>query len=134
MVKNSKHHDQLHAIMLDGVALGGFNVVDVKTLHKETGIPVITITRDEPDLDLMMQTLKRKFKDWERRWRLIEDNKLYKIRTKHNPIYVTCEGLDIREAKEIIELSIIRGVVPEPLRVAHIIASGVVRGESYGKA
>jgi len=25
-------------------------------------------------------------------------------------------------------------VIPEPIRVAHIIASGIVRGESHGKA
>ncbi|RLF35484.1 MAG: hypothetical protein DRM99_04525, partial [Thermoplasmata archaeon] len=34
----------------------------------------------------------------------------------------------------IIKLSTIRGVIPEPIRVAHLIASGITRGESYGKA
>jgi endonuclease V-like protein UPF0215 family len=56
------------------------------------------------------------------------------IKTKHNPIYVKCTGISIEEAKEIIKISTIRGVLPEPLRVAHIIASGIIRGESYGKA
>jgi len=28
----------------------------------------------------------------------------------------------------------VRGAVPEPLRVAHIIASGLAKGESRGKA
>jgi len=43
-------------------------------------------------------------------------------------------GISLAEAKEIITLATIRGVIPEPLRVAHIIASGISRGESYGKA
>jgi endonuclease V-like protein UPF0215 family len=59
---------------------------------------------------------------------------LYKIKTSHNPIYIKCAGISLAEAKEIIKLSTIRGVVPEPIRVAHLIASGITRGESYGKA
>ena len=42
--------------------------------------------------------------------------------------------MDLEEAKEIIKLSTIRGVIPEPIRMAHLIASGITRGESYGKA
>ena len=38
------------------------------------------------------------------------------------------------EAKAIIKVSTIRGVIPEPIRVAHLIASGITRGDSYGKA
>ena len=34
----------------------------------------------------------------------------------------------------MITLSTMRGVILEPIRVAHRIASGVTRGESYGKA
>jgi endonuclease V-like protein UPF0215 family len=47
---------------------------------------------------------------------------------------VKCAGIDIVEAKEIIKISTIRGVVPEPIRLAHLISSGITRGESYGKA
>ena len=64
----------------------------------------------------------------------MKSGKIYKVRTKHNPIFVKCTGIDIEEAKEIIKLSTIRGVIPEPIRMAHLIASGITRGESYGKA
>jgi endonuclease V-like protein UPF0215 family len=56
------------------------------------------------------------------------------VKTRYNPIYIKCVGIDIEDAKEIIKLSTIRGVVPEPIRVAHLIGSGITRGESYGKA
>jgi len=134
MINKSKHHDQLRVTMIDGIALGGFNVVNLKTLYKKTGIPVITITRDKPDFESMMQTLKKKFDNWREKWDMITNNKIHEIKTLHNPIYVTFVGINPKEAEEIIKMSTIRGVIPEPLRVAHIIASGVVRGESYGKA
>jgi endonuclease V-like protein UPF0215 family len=56
------------------------------------------------------------------------------MKTKHNPIYFQFIGMDVEQAKEIITISTIRGVIPEPIRVAHLIASGITRGESVGKA
>jgi len=55
-------------------------------------------------------------------------------KTKHKKQLKSILIISIKEAKEIIKLSTIRGVIPEPIRVAHLIASGITRGESYGKA
>lgn len=134
MIENTRHRKQLKAMMLDGIALGGFNVVDIEEVYSDTSLPVITITRDEPDFEKIKLALQKNFDDWKERFDLMRKGELYKIKTLHNPIYVKCTGISIEEAKEIIKLSTIRGVVPEPIRVAHLIASGVTRGESYGKA
>ena len=134
MIKKTRHRDQIRVIMLDGIALGGFNIVDIDRLYKECEIPVITITREKPNFDMILKTLQMKFSDWRERWNMVKDNKIYEIETPHNPIYISCKGVSVEEAKEIIKISTIRGAIPEPIRIAHIIASGVVRGESYGKA
>ncbi|KAA0006449.1 MAG: DUF99 family protein, partial [Thermoplasmata archaeon] len=89
---------------------------------------------EKPDFETIMSTLRMKFTDWEERWNKIKDNEIFEVETKHKPIYISFRGISLEEAKEIIKISTIRGVIPEPLRVAHMIASGVVRGESYGKA
>jgi endonuclease V-like protein UPF0215 family len=119
---------------VDGACLGGFNVVDIDDLSESTKIPVITITRDKPNMNKIKRALQKNFTDWEDRWLLLQKRKLYSITTKHNPIYIKCTGLSLEEAKEIINISTIRGAIPEPVRVAHLIASGITRGESYGKA
>jgi len=134
MIKNTRHYKQIKAILLDGIALGGFNTVNIKEINLKTKIPIITITRDEPNFEKMKKVLIKKFKDWEYRWENISKGELCKIKTKHNPIYVKSVGIDRSQTEEIIKLSTIRGVIPEPIRVAHIIASGITRGESYGKA
>ena len=134
MIQNTRHRKQLKAMMLDGIALGGFNVVDIEELYSATNLPVITITRDEPDFEKIKKALQKNFEDWKERLNLMEKGKLYRVKTLHNPIFVKCAGISIEEAKEIIKLSTIRGAIPEPIRVAHLIASGVTRGESYGKA
>lgn len=134
MIQNTKHRQQLRVVMLDGITLGGFNVVDIERLYELTNIPVITITRIKPDFDKIKIALQKNFNDWKKRWVVLKKGDLYTVKTRHNPIYVKCMGIDIGEAKEIINLSTIRGVIPEPIRVAHIIASGITKGESYGKA
>jgi uncharacterized protein len=134
MVLGSRHHTQLKAILVDGVCLGGFNVVDIEMLSESTNLPVITITRDKPDFIKIKKALQKHFVGWKDRWTIIHRGKLQMIPTKHNPIYCKYYGLSLGEVKEIINISTIRGVIPEPIRVAHLIASGITRGESYGKA
>jgi uncharacterized protein len=134
MIKNTRHKKQLKAMLLDGVALGGFNVVDIDEVYHSTNLPVITITRTKPSFNKIKTALESNFDDWEKRWNIIKSGELYMVETSHNPIYVKFSGIDFEEAKEIIKLSTIRGVIPEPIRVAHLIASGIKRGESYGEA
>ena len=134
MIESTRHRKQLKAMMIDGVALGGFNVVDIDEICSDTNLPIITVTRDKPDFEKIRLALQKNFEDWKERWNLMRKGELYKVKTLHNPIYVKCAGISVEGAKEIIKLSTIRGVVPEPIRVAHLIASGVTRGESYGKA
>jgi endonuclease V-like protein UPF0215 family len=134
MINGSHFKKQLKLIMLDGVAFGGFNVVDIHQVYKDTGIPIATITRDEPDFDAIELALKKHFKDWKKRLKVMERGKLISIPTKHNPIYAKYKGILKKELEEIINLSTVRGVLPEPIRLAHVIASGVAKGESYGKA
>lgn len=134
MIENTRHRKQLKAMMLDGIALGGFNVVDIEEIYVSTKLPVITITRDKPDFEKIKLALQKNFEDWNERFDLMKKGELHKVKTPHNPIYVKSVGISIEETKEIIKLSTIRGAVPEPIRVAHLIASGIVKGESYGKA
>ncbi len=134
MVQTTRHREQLRAVMLDGICLGGFNVVDIQTVHEAVQIPVLTITRDKPDLTAIESALRKHFPDWEYRLALHQVGTLHEFQTAHNPLYAKFVGCSPDEAQEIISRATIRGVLPEPLRLAHLIASGIVRGESYGKA
>ncbi len=134
MINFSRYKDQLKLVMLDGVALGGFNVVDIKELSEEISIPIITITREEPNLESMEKALKEHFKDWKKRLDIIKFGELFTVKTAHKPIFVKFVGLELEDVKRIIEQSTIRGALPEPIRVAHLIASGITTGESYGRA
>ena len=134
MLGKSRYTEGLSLILLDGVALGGFNVVDIDVLHRELGIPLATVTRDGPDIPAMIDALKKKFPDWQRRAEIVARKKLHRIETKHKPLYATCVGISPGDLRDAIRLSTVRGALPEPLRIAHIIATAIAKGESHGRA
>lgn len=132
-IKKSRYRSQIKAIFLDGAALGGFNIVDIDALHTATKTPVITLTRKRPNLQKMKQALIGHFTDWEPRWNLLSKNKIYKIEEPY-PLYIKYVGITFDAAKRLITHTTRQGAIPEPLRIAHIIATGVTQGESSGRA
>ena len=129
MINKSRFKSQLRCIFLDGIALAGFNVIDIKELNKKTKIPVIVIIRHKPNIKKIKETLininkKNKIKLIDKAGEIIKINK----------IYVQLKGLKKEKAKKILDLVCTRSFIPEPVRVAHLIASGIAKGESKGKA
>jgi endonuclease V-like protein UPF0215 family len=134
MINGSRFVDQIRIVMLDGISLGGFNVIDMDDLSETTGKPVISVTRNPPDNEKVRKALIKNFDDWERRVEIIEKNPLVKVETDYKPVYIRFSGIDESEAKRVVKSSIVRGCIPEPIRLAHVIASAFVLGESKGNA
>lgn len=133
MVNGSRHKDQIGVIMLDGITFGGFNVVSISEIFHETGIPVIVVMRKLPNFEKIKKALMR-FEDCKERWNFIlEAGTVYKIENEE-PVYIQIRGIDIEDARKIVDVSITRSAIPEPIRVAHLIGAGVVTGESKGSA
>jgi endonuclease V-like protein UPF0215 family len=121
LINSSRHKQQLKVIMFDGITLAGFNVLDIKEIYEKTGLPVIVINRKLPN--------------FEKRWKCIQNaGEIRSCKVKDGKVYYQVVGLSDEETKAIINLSSTRSYIPEPLRVAHIIATAIVRGESYGHA
>jgi len=136
MVTGSKHFGQVRVLIFDGVTYAGFNVVDIEAVYEETGIGCIVVMRDCPDFDRIRAALKH-LPDPDIRWEMIKRaGEIHKVisREGENPIFIQHCGIDLEEARDIVQLSSTHSNVPEPLRVAHLIATGIVCGESTGKA
>ncbi|MBD3309872.1 DUF99 family protein [Candidatus Woesearchaeota archaeon] len=129
MITSCSFLPQLQCIILDGIALGGFNIVDVQKLHRQTGIPVMTVIRRMPDLKAIKATLRKLGK--QRKYRLLE--KAGPVHKK-GKIYYQAAGLSPEDAEKVLQVTCTRSLLPEPIRAAHIIAAGIVKGESRGRA
>jgi len=127
MITKSPHYPQLRVIMLNGITLAGFNVVDIAELHRKLKLPIIAVTRDKPDLEDVRKALQN-LPEAEKRWKAIElAGRIIRVyvRQGEEPIYVHAIGISEETAKTILKNTSTRSNIPEPLRVAHIIASGL---------
>jgi hypothetical protein len=131
MIKDSKFKPQIQAIFLDGIAVAGFNVINPEVIYKEIKIPVVVIIREYPDYKKMFDALEK----------LGMKKKIDIIKNMPNPvkiddldIYVQHIGMGLEDTKELLGIACSRANVPEAIRVAHLIASGVADGQSRGRA
>jgi endonuclease V-like protein UPF0215 family len=129
VLENSRFLAHLQAVMLQGIALGGFNVVDIRALSRRLGLPVLVVMRRPPDLTAVRKALAR-VPGGARKWTLIERAGPVE---RAGRVYVQRAGLSLEGAGRLVEATTLNGDVPEPLRTAHLIAGGVVTGESRGR-
>lgn len=135
-ITRSRHYDQLSLIMLDGITFAGLNMIDIKKLRKTTKLPVIAVQRDMPDMKKFMLAMRR-VKGYDKRQKMVKAaGKIY----KYKEIYYQKNGLTCKECEELLKTTCTRSKIPEPIRVAHLIASGLSRRthdgifESRGRA
>ena len=127
MVTGSPHYKQLRVIMLNGITFAGFNVVDIKALNATTDLPVIAVTREKPDLPLIRRALEHLPRSEERWKAVLNAGELSKVsmRKEGEKVYLHTAGISVLDAEKIVRLTSTRSNLPEALRVAHLIASGI---------
>jgi endonuclease V-like protein UPF0215 family len=131
MITSSPHYDQLRVVMLNGVTFAGFNMVDIKKLFERVHLPVITVTREKPDFDDIRKAL-RNLPEYEKRLQAMESaGKIIEVCTRdaEQAVYVQIAGISEKDAEKILKSTSTRSNIPEALRVAHIIASGLTRSK-----
>jgi len=127
MIKSSPFYGELPVVILDGVTFAGFNVVNISKLSQTLNLPVISVTRERPNLNQIKSALKN-LSNFEIRWHIIQNaGDLFEVETRkgENPIYIQKAGILPKNAKLVLKNTSTQSNIPEALRVAHIIASGL---------
>lgn len=111
----------LHALLLDGASFGGFNVVDLDGLREETGVPCLAFTVGTPDFAAMDRALAN-VPGPEGKRALLARRKTIAVPTPTTPLTISFSGMDRAQALDVLAVTTLHGLVPEPLRLAHMIA------------
>lgn len=129
LIRKSKFYPSLQLIMLQGIALGGFNVVDIQALSQNLALPVLVVSRRKPNLKAIEAALG-KVRGGQQKWRLVQ--KAGAIQHLAG-VYVQCAGLTPKQAEQTIRRFAVHSRIPEPLRTAHLIAGGIATGQSRAR-
>ena len=129
MIKKSPHYEELRVVILNGITLAGFNVVDIKKLFKTVNLPIIAVAQEKPDLEKIKKALEN-LPECERRWQAVESaGKIIEVQNRKTgeTVCMHIAGVSQEDAEKILTSTSTRSNIPEALRVAHIRASGLTR-------
>ncbi len=132
--QETKHRDQLRVIMLDGITFAGFNTIDIKEVHRRTGLPVVVVTRKNTNFESFRKAMKG-LQDFDRRWECIEKaGDLKELSMDRGNLYFQHVGITEKKTREVLKMCVSNSITPEPIRISHLIASAIKEGESIGGA
>jgi hypothetical protein len=119
----------LQGVVLGGVTLAGLAVVDLEDLAARLGVPVLAVNRREPrDARLLAALASAGLGE---RSAVLE--RLPRPHPLGERLWVTVAGLDPEPARRLVERARNKSELPEALRVAHLVAAALARGESRGR-
>lgn len=130
ILSTSKFYQHARLVMLQGITMGGFNVVDVFNLHQRLGLPVLVVARRKPDMAAIRRALVQHLPDGLKKWTIIESLGAMEAA---GDVYVQRVGLTLAQTIDILAQWSIHSRIPEPLRCAHLIAGAMVTGQSRNR-
>jgi endonuclease V-like protein UPF0215 family len=125
-----RFHPSLQAVVLGGITIAGLAVVDLGELAERLGLPVLSVTRKQPRNEELARALRTA--GLEHRVALLERSPT-PFRVSDN-LYAAAARVEPDAARALLEACRRKGELPEPLRLAHLVAAAEANGQSRGRA
>jgi len=115
--------NDVNIIMVSGAILSLYNIVDIDELSRKTRLPVICLTyRETSGIE---DSIRRHFPDGAEgkleAYRKLGGRKRLKLKSGHS-VFARTAGLEDSEARSVIEMFTLQGSIPEPVRLARLLA------------
>ena len=119
-----------HGVVLGGITMAGLAVVDLPALARATALPAIAVSRRDPADHRVAHALAAA--GLAARLPLLERAPAaFRV---DGGLHASVAGATPERARALLLAARGKSTLPEPLRVAHLIAAAVARGSSRGRA
>ena len=130
-IHRSLGREDINCILLDGLVISMYNIIDGEQVAGETGLPVIAITFE--DSKGLEGSIKQHFDDWKDK--LAQYQKLglrerVTLNTGKN-LFIRYWRVSQRSAVTVLNSFTLQGSVPEPIRVAKLAARSYANALNY---
>ena len=119
----------IQAVVLGGITLAGLGLVDLEELARRLRIPVLAVTRRDPAASRLGEALSAAGLPN----RIPTAARSPRAMRVGPGLHVAFAGTDAPQADALIQATLRKSRMPEPLRLAHLIASALERGQSRGR-
>ncbi|MDE1858559.1 MAG: DUF99 family protein [Thaumarchaeota archaeon] len=115
--------NDINLLMVSGAVLSLYNIVDVDALSKKTKLPVICLTyKGTSGIEgAIMRHFPGAAEAKLTAYRKLGRRAGVRLKTGYR-VYVRASGLDRAEVKQILDAFTMQGSIPEPVRVAKLMA------------
>lgn len=129
-IYRSLRRSDINILMVSGCIIAWYNVIDLQRLYEELRIPIISVTYEESEFENFEDLFRKYFpQDWEKRVEIYRRNgeRVPVVLKTGHKVFVRFLGIDKWECIQILNKFTKAGAVPEPLRVARLIARAAAR-------
>ncbi|MEZ4220912.1 MAG: DUF99 family protein [Polyangiaceae bacterium] len=119
MLEASDANEHVQAVLLEGIALAGFNVVDIHALAERLQRPVVVFSKRKPDYPAVKRALMQRVPGGAQKWQLIlRAGEMQRI----DDLWVQCSGIERGAVSALLQTTRREARLPEAVRYAHLIA------------
>ncbi len=115
--------NDVNLIMISGAILSLYNIIDVDALAKKTRLPVVCLTYKETagiEQSIIRHFPERREEKLEA-YRRLGARKRFKLSSGFT-VYARTGGITDKEALSVVDMFTLQGSLPEPVRVAKLLA------------
>ncbi len=115
--------DDISFLMVSGMIISMYNIVNIKKIWNELKIPILGITYEDSKgiEDAIKFHFPESFQSKIEEYHNLGERAKFTLHTGHN-LYVRIEGCTMQETKNLLDSFTLQGSIPEPVRVAQLLA------------
>ena len=115
--------DDISFILISGLIISMYNIIDITKIQNETGLPTIGVTYEESKgiEEAIKHHFPSSYKSKIERYNKLGTRIESSLHTGYK-LYLRVEGCSPQEAKKLLDMFTLQGAMPEPLRVAQLLA------------
>ena len=117
-------------LLIAGIVISLYNIVDVRKISEKIGLPVIGITYEESAgiEDAIKHHFPDSYETKLAKYSKLGSRKKITLNTSYN-LYIQNEGCTILEAKQLLDKMTLQGSIPEPLKIAQLLANTLLKAK-----
>ena len=128
-IEGLRFRPALQCVLLGGITIAGLCVVDVEQLSATLRLPVVVTNRKLPTNALLVRALESA--NLQARIPIVDRSPAPFAVSEG--LFAAQAGADREWAARLLRVTRLKSELPEPLRLAHMIARGIATGESRGR-